>query len=106
MMTEAYKLMRIRKDGTLGSLFINRSQVIPMGAWLEAEHHPTKGFANRMGWHCTPEPIAPHLKLEPVSGEHRAWVKVQVRDFTYLDRPASQGGKWILANRIKCLYAL
>jgi len=39
----AYKLMRLRKDGTLGSLFINKKKVYPIGEWLEAEFIPTKG---------------------------------------------------------------
>ena len=45
---KAYKLMRMRKDGTLGSLFINKS-CIPLGKWLEARS-PDKGYAHRPGW--------------------------------------------------------
>ena len=52
----AYKLFRVRKDGTLGPLFINRRQVVPIGEWLTAEEHRTKGFAFRPGWHCTARP--------------------------------------------------
>jgi hypothetical protein len=58
---KAYKLMKHRKDGTLGSLFIHRKAVIPVGVWLDAEDHPTKGYAHRVGWHCTFKPYAPHL---------------------------------------------
>jgi hypothetical protein len=47
----AYKLFRVRKDGTLGPLFINRPQRVPVGKALVAEDHPTKGFAFRPGWH-------------------------------------------------------
>jgi len=50
---KAYKLLKLRKDGSLGPLFINRKQKIPIGKWLTAECHPTKGYALRPGWHTT-----------------------------------------------------
>lgn len=92
----AYKLMRIRKNGTLGSLFINRKAVIPMGEWLQAEEYPTKGYAFRPGWHCTLKPHAPHL-----SEKDRVWVEVEIKDFQSYSRPESQGGEWLLANKMK-----
>ena len=93
---KAYKLVRLRKDGTLGSLFINRKAIIPIGVWLEAEDHPTKGYAHRMGWHCTFKPVAPHL-----SEKGRVWIEVEVEDYKVYKRPINQGGEWILANRMK-----
>lgn len=95
---KAYKLMRLRKNGTLGSLFINARFVYPIGEWLTAECFPTKGFAVRQGWHCTFEKNAPHL-----STKGRAWVEVEVENFTTYNRPESQGGKWILAERMKII---
>lgn len=94
----AYKLMKLRKDGTLGSLFLNAKQAYPVGEWMQAENHKKKGFAERPGWHCTLIPSAPHL-----STTGRVWVKVEVDDYATFDRPESQGGKWILANRIKII---
>jgi hypothetical protein len=49
----AYKLFRKLKDGSLAPLFINKKTRIPLNKWLDAEPHPTKGFAFRKGWHCT-----------------------------------------------------
>lgn len=95
---KAYKLMRMRKDGTLGSLFINKKAVIPLGVWLEAEDHPTKGYAHRPGWHCTFKPEAPHLTMRG-----RLWVEVEVEDYEVFERPINQGGKWILAKRMKAV---
>ena len=95
--------MRLRKDGTLGSLFIDRKQVIPIGIWLEAECTPTKGFAVRKGFHCCYEMNAPHLKKELSNGEMRVWVKCEVEDYVEYDRPESQGNTWVLANRMKVL---
>jgi hypothetical protein len=95
----AYKLVRRRRDGTLGPLFINARLRIPFGEWLEAEEHETKGFAFRPGWHCClGTDGAPHLKQD---GVNRVWTRVEVADFEYVDRPESQGGRWLLANRIR-----
>lgn len=60
--TIGYKLFRRRRNGTLGPLFINRRQVIPVGEWLDAEAHATRGYAYRPGWHATLRPAAPHLR--------------------------------------------
>lgn len=57
----AYKLMRQMKSGALRSLFIDKKVDRPIGVWLHAEFHPTKGFAERYGWHCTYFPRAPYL---------------------------------------------
>lgn len=97
----AYKLLRRRKDGSLGPLFINRRQRIPVGKWLWAERHPTKGFAVRPGWHCTCEPRAPHL-----SPTGRVWARVEVENAQPYERPAAQGGRWLLAERMRVLEIL
>ena len=94
----AWKLFRIRKDGTLGPLFINRSLVIEPGIWLPAEEHPTKGYAYRPGWHATPQPHAPHL-----SENGRVWRRVLLKEVTEHHRPESQGGTWYLAEWMKVL---
>ena len=97
----AYKLLRLRKDQTLGPLFINQRLRIPIGEWLEAECHPTKGYALRPGFHCTLQPVAPHLKEEG-----RVWCKVDIDDFSYFERPANQGSLWALANRMRVVEVL
>jgi hypothetical protein len=97
----AYKLIRKLKDGSLSPLFINRKSRTPLNIWLEAESHPTNGFAFRKGWHCTLEPIAPHL-----SKTNRVWVEVEVEDYVSHKRPLSQGGIWILAQRMKIIREL
>lgn len=94
----AYKLVRQRKDKSLGPLFINTKLRIPFGKWLKAEEHPTKGFAFRPGWHCTFSKYAPHL-----STKDRVWARCEVKDFETYDRPKSQGGTWILAKYIRFL---
>lgn len=100
-MAIGFKLFRVRKDGTIGPLFINRRQRVPVGEWIESEYHPTKGFAHRAGWHMCTRPVAPHLKLTA----ERAWFMVEYDETssrTY-HRPECQGGDWILADKIKVL---
>lgn len=100
--TKAYKLLKRRKDGTIGPLFINAKAALPTGEWMEAECHPTKGFAVRPGWHCCPAPVAPHLYMETTT-QKREWWEVQIEDFTEEHRPESQGGLWFLAKRMKLI---
>ena len=95
---KGWKLFTQRKDGTIGPLFINRRQRIKAGEWMEAECHPTKGFAVRGQWHATSEPVAPHLGTKG-----RVWKRVMLQGVTEMDRPASQGGTWFLANRMMVL---
>ena len=90
-------------DGQLSPLFINKKSRIPVGVWLEAESHPTKGFAYRKGWHCTLKPEAPHLVIKPKGERARVWVEVEVEDFIEYNRPESQGGTWVLAQRMKII---
>ena len=94
----AHKLVRLMKDGSLSSLFIGKKKRLPIGEWLESRCIPTNGFAIREGWHCTKRPIAPHL-----SKRGRVWVRVEIKDYTELHRPLSQGGIWYLAHRMKIL---
>jgi hypothetical protein len=91
-----YKLFRLRKDGSLGPLFINCRQRLEVGITYEAEEHLTKGFAFRPGWHICSEMNAPHL-----SKKGRVWAKVKFSDYTSHVRPESQGGLWYTANKMK-----
>lgn len=97
----AYKLLRQRKDGTLGPLFINRRLRVPVGKWLQAEYHPTKGYVERTGWHTTLTPNAPHLKMTD-----RVWAMVEIENFYQYSRPVSQGGIWYIAQRMRVLEVL
>ena len=91
-----YKLFRLRKDGTLGSLFINRQDVLKPGKWLKAKSYPTEGFAVRPGWHATSKPVAPHL-----SKKGRVWKQVELRGVVEFVRPQAQGGLWYLAKEMR-----
>ncbi|MEI6186911.1 MAG: hypothetical protein WCP46_00215 [Alphaproteobacteria bacterium] len=97
----AYKLFREMKDGKIASLFINKRARYRTNVWLTAENHPTKGFKERYGWHCTHAPDAPHL-----TKTGRVWYEVEIEEYDAVERPLSQGGIWYIANRIKILRKL
>lgn len=79
-----WKLFRLRKDGSLGPLFINRRQRLHPGPWYMAEEHQTKGFAFRPGWHVCSRHSAPHL-----SKVGRVWCRVEIKGYTNHQRPAA-----------------
>ena len=103
MARKGYKIFKVRKDGSIGPLFIGASKRLPIGEWVEAEDIPTKGFAHRPGWHCTWKPNAPHLSLNLKSGENRQWFEIEIKDFREYNRPECQGGTWVLANKIRII---
>ena len=96
----AYKLVRKTCDKKLYPLFIDRNHEYKLGEPRQAEFIPTKGFAPRLGFHCCFTPYAPHLKTHLKNGEERVWVECEIDDYKTYDRPESQGGKWILAQKI------
>lgn len=93
-----YKLFTLRKDGSIGPLFINRRLRLELGKIYQAESHPTKGFALRPGWHICATKNAPHL-----SKKGRVWCKVWFENFKVIERPKNQGGKWYLAKEMVVL---
>ena len=51
-------------------------------------------------------PFAPHLSMRLASGEQRVWVECEIEDWTTYNRPESQGGNWILAQKMKIVREL
>lgn len=102
----AYKLVRKAKDGQLYPLFIDKARPYIVGEPREAEFHPTKGFAERFGFHVTFIPWAPHLKMELASGQKRVWIECWVDGVTTYARPESQGGTWGLAEKLTVIREL
>ena len=52
-------------------------------------------------WHAAATPNAPHL-----SEKGRVWCKVELEGVRRYPRPESQGGEWLLADRLKVLEVL
>ena len=93
-----YKLFRVKANGTITSLFINKLVELPLDEWLVAEDHLTEGYKHRPGWHCCLTPNTPHL-----SEKGRDWYCVEMRDVKEEKRPRSQGGVWYIAGSIKII---
>ena len=79
---KAYKLFRTLKSkpGEIFPLFIGKTKATPQSEWLKAEFIPTKGFADRPGWHAGILPIAPHLR-QTATGRikpDRVWAEVEI----------------------------
>lgn len=94
----AYKLFRVLKNGEISPLFINKKARLPLNKWLVAEAHRTKGYKFRPFWHCTSNPSADHL-----TEKGRQWYQIEIKDYSEMKRPPSQGGLWYLANNIKII---
>lgn len=92
----AYKLMRERKDGSLGSLFINRRARYYPGDVMVAKPHPTPGFAFRPLIHCTDRMEADHL-----SKAGRRWVLVYI--YGDVEWFQHRGQSWPLAQKLKIM---
>jgi hypothetical protein len=97
----AYKLFRVRKDGSIGSLFINAQQRYELNRWMIALPFRRSGFRFRPGWHALEKPKAPHLSLKG-----RQWFLVELKDFNSEVRPESQGGKWYLSKYLRIVRPL
>ena len=98
---KAYKLLRKRKDGSLGSLFIGRDKIVPIGEWIGYEDIPTKGYAHRPGFHACSDTVAPHLTMKG-----RVWCEVELKRCKKIKRPESQGTTWLLAEKMKVIKKL
>ena len=97
----AYKVLRIRQDGTLGSCFINRKARLPMGVVLEAEDHPTSGFGHKPGWHTCSTMSAPVMTHNAKAKlENRHWFEVDIEDVIENPRPPQQGGMCYRSQRM------
>lgn len=58
-----YKLFEMDASGKLYPLFIDKKEEIEIGKWIHAKNVPTKGFAQRPGWHIGSNvPDAPWLR--------------------------------------------
>jgi len=125
---KVYKLFRTLKKqpGKIFPLFIGKSKPTPIGKWIPAEFIPTKGFANRPGWHVGRIPKAPHLmKRDGTMQDGRVWAEVEIpadadwqdeadkqrtkdiRDrvpaggYYSFKRPNIQGGEWLIAGAMR-----
>ena len=79
-----YKLFEMDRLGNLYPLFIDKKTIYPIGQWIQAENHPTAGFAKRPGIHVGQICSAPWLMsadgtYKSQRGKHwkRVWCEVE-----------------------------
>lgn len=91
---KGFKLFEQDPKGNLYALFIDKKTVMPVGEWLKAENHPTKGFGPRPGYHIGEGiPSAPWLmsfdstyKSQRSKYWRRVWAEVwYVADIDYTE---------------------
>lgn len=94
---EGYKLVRLRKDGTIGPLFFDATLRIPFGKWMWFKPLQKKRFCFRPGWHVLRERRAPHL-----SKRGRIWIKVEMKHYRRMEGSfVPKREIWFIAKRIK-----
>jgi len=125
---KAYKLFRTLKTqpGKLFPLFIGKGEPVPVGQWIPAKFIPTKGFAERPGWHAGVLPNAPHLlSKDGTMPSDRVWAEVEIPadvdwqstadatstgdiksevpsgGYYTFKRPGLQGGSWVIGGALK-----
>lgn len=104
---KGYKLFESDKSGNLYPLFIDSRNIVPVGKWIPAENHPTKGFAPRPGWHVGLIPDAPWLKKADGSygsrrfkHGQRVWCEVEYLDEIDYQAEAEATKKKCFTDRI------
>ena len=93
---EAYKLLRVRADGTLGSLNTDIGRKLPIGEWLRAGNHARPGRTPHPGWHALTEPASKHFRDFP----GRKWYRVELQNVTPYPRPDEM---WLVAECMRIL---
>jgi hypothetical protein len=107
---KAFKLFRVRRDGSLGPVIINRGQRVPVGKWLKCEDHSDKarsyGVAVRVGFHATKEAHAPHLTngSKQAITDNRTWFVVELRKVRAEHRGVDGGSDWYVAEQMRVLH--
>lgn len=106
-----YKLFEMNKAGELFPLFIDKNKAVPVGKWIPAEYHPTKGFAARGGWHIGADvPDAPWLKAYDGTetgyykprwkGGRRVWCEIEYNASHDYNREVAELPKKCFTDRV------
>lgn len=136
-MNIGYKLFEMdMRNGKLYPLFIGKTKEVERHVWLHAEFIPTKGYAERGGWHLGANlPSAPHLigsdgtyKSKRGKNFKRVWCEVEynanhnyndyvqtlpkkcitdgIPEDGYYNFKEANGSLWIITSNIKINHVL
>lgn len=107
---KVYRLSEYNTEtGEIFPLFINKKQPLPLHKWIPAESHPTKGFAERPGFHCGEVPSAYWLmsadgtyKSRRGKKFKRVWTECEIPEGGfYLFKENGLNRVWLIAQKIK-----
>ena len=79
---KGFKCFEMDTNGNLYALFIDKNTAMPVGEWINAGVHETKGFSFRPGFHIGEVPDCPWLKAYDGSdigyykGRRKGWKRV------------------------------
>lgn len=79
---KGFKCFEMDTQGNLYALFIDKNTIMPIGEWIKAEIHPTKGYSFRPGLHIGEIPDCPWIKAYDGSdngyykGRRKGWKRV------------------------------
>jgi hypothetical protein len=87
-----YKIFNL-KDGQLYPAMVTGAPPIETGKWLDAQPYPTKGLADRFGWHSSPLPMAKQLRgiKSGLRQPNRVWAEVEVDVTSQITPPSAKG---------------
>ena len=105
---KCYKLVRIRKDGTLGPMFVGTDDVFPLHmiiAGTATHRRMREKVFSKLGWlkfrpglHLTLIPYAPHIGIKDADGvikwmhDDTVWVECEIPDDKDYTAEAKQNG--------------
>lgn len=79
---KGFKCFEMDTNGNLYALFIDKNTIMPVGEWIKAGIHETKGFSCRPGLHIGEIPDCPWIKAYDGSntgyykGRRKGWKRV------------------------------
>lgn len=126
---KVYKMFDLHKDGTLGPLYVNRADRMPLNEWLEAkmgpaadETHVKSKLGNlsskHPGFHCTTVPFSDWIGKKQdgqlVRRVNNVWCECEIKGkevkpdwfhipegYYYFKTNSKQKDPWIIAKYLK-----
>lgn len=100
-----YKVMRIKSDGMLYSVNVNRNKPYNIDEWVNAEYILTKHYHDRKGFYGFEKPDSKKYKDKLHRGDRRIWVECEVADYEIVYNAHDQVN-WVIAQKMKIIRAL
>ena len=100
-----YKIMRVRSDGMLYSIGVNRNKPYDIDEWYTAEHIVSRKYKTKKGFYGFEKPDNERYKTTLQRGDRRIWVECEVEDYEFYHH-VMDGATWVIAQRMRMIRAL